>query len=100
MSERQTGEGARGTIRHESGKPAAFDAADGLCLAAAPTFAAMALLTGVFGVGSMAVMCSTAQDASPLSGMVLMYWLMTAFHLAPWLRLISHWRSGAFGRSS
>jgi hypothetical protein len=34
-------------------------------------------------------------DASPLSGMVPMYVLMSAFHLAPWLKLISSRRSGA-----
>jgi hypothetical protein len=43
----------------------------------------------------MAMMCSTAQDASPLSGMVPMYLLMSAFHSAPWLTLISARRSGA-----
>jgi len=80
---------------HESGDAAAFGAADWLCLAAAPTFAIMALLTGVLGGGQMATMCPTAQDALPLSGMVPMYWLMSAFHSAPWLKLISGRRSGA-----
>jgi hypothetical protein len=28
------------------------------------------------------------QGTSPLSGMVPMYLLMSAFHLAPWLKLI------------
>ncbi|UPK00745.1 hypothetical protein [Bradyrhizobium sp. 170] len=63
-------------------------AANGLYLAAAPTFATMALLTGVFGGGSPDALCSTA-SASPLGGMVPMYLLMSAFHLAPWLKLIS-----------
>ena len=72
----------------EGGNMAAFGVADWLSLAAAPTFAIMALLTGVFGGGSMDLLC-TAQDASPLSGMVPMYVLMSAFHLAPWLRLIT-----------
>lgn len=62
-------------------------AANGLYLAAAPTFATMALLTGVFG-GSPDALCSTA-SASSLGGMVPMYLLMSAFHLAPWLKLIS-----------
>ena len=81
--------------RHEAagscvggGNAAAFGVADGLSLAAAPTFAIMALLTGVFGGGPMDLLCTT-QDASPLSGMVPMYVLMSAFHLAPWLRLIT-----------
>ena len=73
---------------------------DWLCLAAAPTFAVMALLTGVLGGGQMAMMCSTAPDASPLSGMAAMYLLMSAFHLTPWLRLISRRRSVDLGPSS
>jgi hypothetical protein len=59
-----------------------------LGLAAAPTFATMALLTGVFGAGPPDVLCSAAHDASPLSGMVPMYLLMSAFHSAPWLKRI------------
>ena len=45
---------------------AALGAAGWLGLAAAPTFAVMALLTCVPG-GDADMMCSTAQDASPLS---------------------------------
>src|SRR5258708_5192254 len=67
---------------------AAIGAADFLYLAAAPTFAIMALLTGVFGGGPADALCSIA-GASPLAGMVPMYLLMSAFHLAPWLRLIA-----------
>jgi hypothetical protein len=69
--------------------------ADWLCLAAAPTFAIMALLTSVLGGGPLDMFCSAAQNASPLSGMVPMYVLMSAFHSAPWLKLISNRRSGA-----
>jgi hypothetical protein len=76
---------------HESGNAAALGAAGWLCLAAAPTFAIMALLTSVFG-GPSDMLCSAA---SPLSGMVPMYLLMSAFHLTPWLKLISSRRSGA-----
>jgi hypothetical protein len=32
---------------------------------------------------------SAAREGSLLSGMVPMYLLMSAFHLAPWLRLFS-----------
>jgi len=67
---------------------AALRAADGLRLAAAPTFAIMALLTGALG-GGQDILCSAAGFTSPLSGMVPMYALMSAFHLAPWLKLIS-----------
>ena len=67
-----------------------------LSLAAAPTFAIMALLTWMNGGGSMSDLpCAAAPDASPLGGMVPMYLLMGAFHLAPWLKLISRGRSGA-----
>ena len=69
-------------------------AADWLSLAAAPTFAIMALLTHALA-GMPDMLCSAAQDASPLSGMVPMYLLMSAFHLSPWLKLISSRRSGA-----
>jgi len=86
--------------RHNSGNAGGLGAADWLCLAAAPTFAIMALLTGVLGGGQMAMMCPTAPDASPLSGMAAMYLLMSAFHSAPWLRLIFRRRSVAFGSSS
>src|SRR5581483_6893275 len=34
-------------------------------------------------------------DASPLGGMALMYALMSVFHAAPWLKLISSRRTGA-----
>jgi hypothetical protein len=66
-----------------------------LSLAAAPTFAIMALLTGVLGGGPPDMLCSATQDASPLSGMVPMYLLMSAFHSAPWLKLFSGRWSGA-----
>ena len=38
---------------------------------------------------------SYMQDASPLTGMVPMDLLMSAFHLAPWLRLFSSRPNGA-----
>ena len=98
MSEACCGGSASGAIRHESGQVhaqvRALGAAGWLSLAAAPTFAIMALLTGVLG-GAPDMLCSAAQDASPLSGMVPMYLLMSAFHSAPWLKLISRRRSGA-----
>ena len=74
---------------------AALGAADWLSLAAAPTFAIMAVVTGILGGAAPDMLCATPQDASPLSGMVLMYTLMSAFHLAPWLRLASSRRSSA-----
>ena len=68
---------------------AVLGAADWLHLAAAPTFGVMALLTSVLGGDQPNVLCAAAQDASPLSGMVPMYLLMSAFHATPWLKLIS-----------
>jgi hypothetical protein len=70
--------------------------ADWLSLAAAPTFAIMAVLTAVPGSGAD-MLCSVA---SPLSGMVPMYLLMSAFHSAPWLRLITNWRSVTNAKST
>ena len=79
-----------------SGHGAAPGAADWLSLAAAPTFAAMALLTGVETSGQPDVFCSAMHNASPLGGMVPMYLLMAAFHLSPWLKAIA--RRGRFAR--
>jgi hypothetical protein len=86
MSEAYTSERASGAIRHESDRAATLGAAEWLCLAAAPTFAIMALLTAVPVSGPPEMLCSAA---SPLSGMAPMYLMMSAFHSAPWLKLIS-----------
>jgi hypothetical protein len=72
--------------------------ANWLCLAAAPTFAIMALLTAFPGAGPPDMLCAVAQPASPLSGMAAMYLLMSAFHSAPWLKLISN-RASSGARS-
>lgn len=94
MGEAHTSGRACGAIRDESGNAASLGAADWLCLAAAPTFAVMALLTGVPGGGPPDILCSAAQDVSLLSGMAPVYLLMCAFHSAPWLKLIASRRSG------
>ena len=65
-------------------------AADWLGLAAAPTFAAMALMTAALG-GGVEPLCSA--HGSFMSGMAPMYLLMSAFHVGPWLRLVAGWRS-------
>jgi len=75
-------------------------AADCLSLAAAPTFAIMALLTGVVGQGPPDMVCGTMQGAWTLGGMVPMYLLMSAFHLTPWLKLVLRRRARARDSSS
>jgi hypothetical protein len=85
----------RETAGGGSGSAAVRGAADWLGLAAAPTFAMMALLTGVLGGGPPDLLCSAASGGSPLSGMVPMYALMSAFHLTPWLKLVSGRRGGS-----
>jgi hypothetical protein len=87
MISNMTGSIDRKVMRYQERLKAGADC--WLSLAAAPTFAIMALLTGVHGGGVPGTLCSTVQDASPLTGMVPMYLLMSAFHLAPWLRLLS-----------
>jgi hypothetical protein len=63
-----------------------------LSLAAAPTFALMALQSGLHPGSGSNVLCSAARGGLPLAGMALMYSLMSVFHLAPWLRLYSRRR--------
>jgi hypothetical protein len=67
-------------------------AADWISLAAAPTFAIMALIAGIAGGGRMAAMCPPLGDQWALSGMAPMYLLMSAFHSPAWLRLMSRRR--------
>jgi hypothetical protein len=59
-----------------------------LALAAALTFAIMALLTSILDSSAPGILCSAMHGASPLGGMVLMYVLMSTFHAAPWLKLL------------
>jgi hypothetical protein len=48
-----------------------------------------------FFSGRPDMLCMSMQGSSPMSGMTLMYLLMSAFHLSPWLKLISGRRNGA-----
>ena len=79
----------------EHAAAAAVGLAKWLCLAATPTFAIMALLTGL-DRNPMDSLCSSG-SAAPLSSMVAMYLLMSVFHSPPWLKLIFG-RAGAVGR--
>ncbi len=69
-------------------------AADWLCLAASPSFAIMALMPNVLGAGPMNGLCPAGHGPT-LSGMVPMYVLMSAFHAAPWLKLMCGRPGGA-----
>lgn len=65
-----------------------------LGLAATPGFALMALLTATTRAGGPGdILCSAAHGMSPLSGMVPMYLLMSLFHAAPWVALITRYGS-------
>jgi hypothetical protein len=39
--------------------------------------------------GEPHMLCMSMHEASPINGMALMYALMSIFHAAPWLKLIS-----------
>jgi len=56
-----------------------------LSLAAAPTFAGMALLSVLSGDANM--ICS-GNRFLPVDGMTAMYGLMAVFHLSPWIKLL------------
>ena len=60
-----------------------------LSLAAAPTFAILALLSALPAGGPSDGLCASLHGGSPFTGMPLMYALMAAFHAIPWLRLLS-----------
>ena len=75
----------------------AHGAARWLGLAAAPTFALLAVFAGISGDRSNEILCAAAQHASPFGGMVPMYLVMAAVHAAPWLKLIARPRSGVEG---
>ena len=63
-------------------------AADWLALAAAPSFALMALFSATRGSGPAELLCAAAGGA-PLTGMATMYALMSLFHAGPWIRRFS-----------
>jgi hypothetical protein len=55
----------------------------------------MALLTGIRSCGPPDMLCLVEPRVAPLSGMGVMYLLMSAFHLAAWLNLICRRQSPA-----
>ena len=60
-----------------------------VALAAAPVFAGMALIASISASSPPGMLCSAVPNVSPLSGMTLMYLLMSAFHLPAWLQKLS-----------
>jgi hypothetical protein len=82
---------------HDDGARAGLVTGRWLRLAAAPSFAIMALLTVALDSSLPNALCLAAGH-SRLGGMAPMYLLMAVFHLPPWLNLISRrrnlpWRS-------
>jgi hypothetical protein len=59
-----------------------------LSFAAMPVFAVMAAATAVHVGDTPGALCSVIHK-TPLSGMTVMYALMSAFHLPPWLKSIA-----------
>lgn len=89
MSEVRTeGRPLRNVRIQDGNATVARSAADWLSLVATPVFAIMTLLTWQHG-GPADILCAAAHGASPLSGMVPMYALMSVFHASPWLKLIA-----------
>lgn len=70
-----------------------------LSLAAAPTFAIMALATALWGTGQD-VPGMPMRGSSAMSPMALMYLLMGIFHAPAWLKLTVGRRRGARHRGS
>ncbi|MGJ5150469.1 hypothetical protein [Bradyrhizobium sp. HKCCYLR1023] len=62
------------------------DLAEALRFAAAPTFALMAVLNAMARDDRADMICSAMPAGAPLGDMTVMYLLMSAFHLVPWLK--------------
>lgn len=75
------------TSRDGSGASASL-VTRGLALMASPIFAVLGLWTGLVGDLPQMV-CHSMPGSSTISGMSVMYFLMSAFHVSPWLMLIS-----------
>jgi hypothetical protein len=86
MTEADPADPVGGAGHHDEGATASRGLAEWLRLAATPTFAMMALLTGMGG-SPIDSLCLSGHGFA-LSGMVTMYLLMSAFHSPPWLNLI------------
>jgi len=81
-------------IQHETGTReangvTALRASDWLSLCATPTFAIMAIMAWTHDGSMPGMLCAAMGTGFAPSGMSLMYALMSAFHLGPWLKLFS-----------
>jgi hypothetical protein len=85
MSETHPAQSTAGASHDGEGATVALGPGELLRLAATPTFTVLALLTGLGGT-PMDGLCASGHGV-PLTGMVTMYLLMSAFHLPPWLSL-------------
>ena len=95
MTEAYRAHSSGGASHNDEGTATGLGQAKWLCLAATLIFALMALLTALGGAPTD-TLCSSGHGA-PLSGMVTMYLLMSAFHSPSWLNLIGG-RSSAPGK--
>lgn len=62
---------------------------DRLALLASPTFALMAIFSAEQSAQPGPLLCGALLSASPLSGMTVMYALMSVFHATPWLKVVT-----------
>jgi hypothetical protein len=67
-----------------------------LTYAAAPTFALMAIWSGLSS--GHPDICGNGPEASPLTGMEAMYVLMSLFHMPAWLGLVSRRKRASVDR--
>lgn len=58
-----------------------------IALAAAPSLAAMALISALDA--PRLALCAAGRTLLPIDGMTSMYLLMSLFHLPPWLKLVT-----------
>ena len=82
------------TARSGNWRALARKTARGLTLTAAPTFAVMASWSALVVDPAAGAICMAGGSGSHGAGMTVMYALMAAFHLGPWLRFASGRASG------
>ena len=73
----------------DGGRAAILRIARFLPVVTAPVFVLMAITTVLFDTSQANAICLAPGSSTPINGMVVMYLLMAAFHLSPWLRLVA-----------